>query len=201
MPPVRWTPGPDLQPRHRMKIWSGIFVGLLSFICFAQQSFAGSAFPLKLEWQPSDDASVTGYALYYGVDGAPMTNRMDVGLSTSVILNNLTPSKDYSFYVVAYDSEQDESAPSNFLDYTARVISDLKLSPSTEGTVTVSFKVAPNAACHVEYTDTLNPPNWQLLTTATGNSDGAVTVPDTTPAPGGCRFYRAAVDFPGPIIP
>jgi hypothetical protein len=193
--------GWSLLPGHRMKIWSGILGALLGAICFAQQAFAGGACPLKLEWQSSADGTVTGYALYYGADGMPMTNRMDVGLTNSVVLNNLTVSKDYSFYVVAYDSEQNESAPSNFLLYTGQAISSLRLNPSTPGAMTMSFNVVPYAACHVEYTDTLTPPNWQLLTSATGDRDGVVIVIDPNPAPGGCRFYRAAVGVPGVIIP
>jgi len=176
-----------------MKIWSGIFVGLISSICFAQQLLAGSACPLNLKWQSSSDSSVVGYALYYGANGTPPTNRIDVGLVTSVVLKNLTAENDYSFYVVAYDSDQNESAPSNFLDYTAQTISALQLGQSTTGTMTISFNVAPNAGCHVEYTDTLTPPNWQLLISAAGDDDGLVIVTDPEPAPGGCRFYRASV--------
>jgi hypothetical protein len=176
-----------------MKIWSGIVVALFGAICFAPEASAGSALPLKLEWQSSNDNTVTGYALYYGAEGAPMTNRVDVGLATSVVLKNLTASKDYSFYVVAYDSELNESAPSNFLDYTSQAISALQVSQSAAGAMTISFNVAAYADCDVEYTDTLTPPNWQLLTWATGDANGAVIVTDTVPAPGGCRFYRAAV--------
>jgi len=168
---------------------------LLSSICLTQQSFAGSACPLKLEWQSSGDPTVTGYALYYGAAGDPMTNRVDVGAGTSVVLDDLAAETDYSFYVVAYDSDQNESEPSNFLLYTAHAISALTLDASIPGTMTISFSVAPYADCHVEYTDTLSPPDWQLLALATGDADGTVTIIDEVPAPGGCRFYRAAVDF------
>lgn len=180
-----------------MKTWSVIFILLLGSICFAPQSFAGSACPLKLEWQPSEDPTVAGYALYYGAVGEPMTNRVDVGASTSVVMSNLTAATDYSFYVVAYDSDQVESDPSNFLLYTAQAISDLQLSQSDSGATTLSFSVPPGSDCHVEYTDTLTPPDWQLLASATGDpNDGTVTIIDEIPAPGGCRFYRASVDFP-----
>jgi hypothetical protein len=178
------------------KIWLAIFIALLGSIFFVQQSFAVGATSLKLEWQSSDDDTVTGYAVYYGIAGTPMTNRLDVGLSTSVIFSDLTAGTDYSFFVVAYDFDLNESEPSNFLTYTAQAISDLQLTQSTEGAMIISFNVPPNAACHVEYSDTLTPPNWQPLTAATGDSDGLVTVADLFPAPGGCRFYRAAVDLP-----
>jgi Fibronectin type III domain len=176
-----------------MKICSGIFLGLMGSICFAQQLFAGTACPLKLEWQPSYDATVTGYAIYYGAIGMPPTNRIDVGLTTAAVVKDLTAMTDYSFFVVAYDSEQIESAPSNFLLYTARVISPLELDRSAGGIVAVLFYVVPGAACHVEYTDTLSPPNWQLLTVATGDSNGLVTVRFPVPRPRGSRFFRGVV--------
>jgi len=169
-------------------------IGLFSSVCLSQKAFAASpACPLKLEWQSSADSSVTGYALYYGALGSPLTNRVDVGLMTSVSVTNLLASTSYSFYVVAYDADLDESGASNFLIYTTRAISRLKLSAAQGGGMAVSFNVAPGAACHVEYTDTLTPTNWKMLTAATGDSDGAVNVVDTAVAPGGMRFYRAVV--------
>lgn len=161
-----------------------------------QEAFARSASPLKLEWQSTDDDAVTGYALYYGPAGAAMTNRIDAGLSNAIFLTDLTAGADYAFYVVAYDSDQNESDPSNFLTYTAQAIDALRLTQSESGIVIISFNVSANASCHVEWTDTLTPPNWQFLASATGDSEGFVAIRDPDPAPSGCRFYRAAVDFP-----
>ena len=83
-----------------MKTWSGIFAGLIGVMCLAQESLAFSASPLKLEWQSSDDDTVTGYAVYFGAVGAPMTNRVDVGLSNSAVLNGLSVATEYELYVV-----------------------------------------------------------------------------------------------------
>lgn len=179
-----------------MKIWSGIVlaVGLFSSVGLSQKSFAATpACLLTLEWQSSSDPSVTGYALYYGETGGALTNRVDVGAATSFVMTNLTASASYSFYVVAYDSSEVESDPSNFLIYTAQAITALKLSQAQGEGMAVSFNVAPNTACHVEYTDSLSPANWKTLTTATGDSSGAVNVVDGATAPGGTRFYRAVV--------
>lgn len=148
---------------------------------------------LKLEWQSSSDPSVTGYALYYGVAGGPLTNRVDVGMATAAVMNNLTASLNYSFYVVAYDTNRVESDPSNFLLYTTQAISSLRLSQVPGSGMSLSFNVAPGAACHVEYTDTLAPPNWQILNAATGDSNGVVNVVDSAMTPSGSRFYRVAV--------
>ena len=146
-----------------------------------------------LEWQSSPDPTVTGYALYYGASGGLLTNRMDIGTATSVVMKDLTAPRTYSFYVVAYNASHVESDPSNLFFYTAQALSPVRLSQSEEGVMSIAFSVAPGAACHVEYTDTLMPPDWQVLTTASGDADGAVNVVDTAAAPGGSRFYRAVV--------
>ena len=182
--------GSDLQPGHRMKKWSKIVLLVAVIVVFARQSFAGSACLLTLEWQPSPDAGVAGYVLYYGADGTPLTNRVDVGMQTNAIVKGLIAAATYSFYVVAYDASQVEGLPSDPLFYTAPAISSLRLSQLSGGVMKISFHVAPGAACNVEYTDTLTPPNWNLLTIAIGDSNGLVTINDPVLALGGSRFYR-----------
>jgi hypothetical protein len=181
-----------------MKKWSGpvvfLVAGLFSSLCLSQTSSAETpACLLKLEWQSSSDPTVVGYALYYGVNGGPLTNRVDAGPATAIVLNSLMAPDSYSFYVVAYDEDSAESDPSNFLLYTAQAISSFKLSSLPNGGMTLSFNVAPGAACHVEYTDTLTPANWRMLTATTGDSNGVVSVVENGTAPSGSRFYRAVV--------
>ena len=176
-----------------MKRWSGIVVALISLVCWPPQLFAGTGIPLTLAWQPSFDPSVAGYALYYGVNGGPATNRMDVGFTNSVVLRNLTAQTDYAFYMVAYTADNVESDPSNQLLFTAKAISAVRMGKIVTGRMSLSFDVGPGVACHVEYTDTLSPPNWKLLAYAMGDTNGQVTVIGPAfPAPGTSRFYRAA---------
>ena len=177
-----------------MKMWSrivrmGVVIG---FVVLAVRSFAGSACLLTLQWGPSPDPGIAGYALYYGPADAPLINRIDVGMQTTAVVRDLDTCRGYSFYVVAYDVDQNESDPSNLLLYSPQAISCLKLSPCSSGdAMNVSFRVAPGTACQVEYTDTLNPPHWNLLTTATGDSNGVVVIND--PIVAGSRFYRGVV--------
>jgi fibronectin type III domain protein len=186
--------GSDVQPGRRMKMWSRIvlLVVVTGLVRFAGQSFAGPACLLTLEWQPSPDAGVAGYALYYGAAGTPLTNRVDAGTQTIAVVKGLTASIQYTFYVVAYDADLNEGGPSVPLYYTAPPISSLKLSQLADGTMKISFHVAPGAACRVEYTDTLMPPNWNLLTTAAGDSNGLVTIEDSMLRPS--RFYRGVAE-------
>jgi hypothetical protein len=176
---------------NRMKMWSKIILLVVSLVGLGSESFAGPACGVTLQWQASSDPSVAGYALYYGVNGSPMTNRMDVGLSTEATLD-LVASSTYSFYVVAYDLNLLESDPSSFLLYTAPAISAVGLTQAADGTMAISFHVAPGGACHVEYTDTLSPPNWTVLKTAAGDSNGLVTISDPVSAKGS-RYYRGVV--------
>ncbi|HEX4265020.1 MAG TPA: fibronectin type III domain-containing protein [Verrucomicrobiae bacterium] len=145
-----------------------------------------------LQWQGSPDSNVAGYAVYCSVAGSSTTNRLDVGAATSVTLKNLIASSTYYFYVVAYDGGQVESGPSNLLPYNATAISTVQISQVANGAMNLEFHVAPTAACHVEYTETLSPPAWTILSSATGDSNGLVTVNDPI-VPGHNRFYRAVV--------
>ncbi len=184
----------DCQPGRCMKKWSRIVL-LLAVICLAgiaRQSIAGTACILTLEWQGNPDSAVAGYALYYGETGDPLTNRMDVGLQTAAVVKDLAVFEEYTFYVVAYDIDQNESEPSDPLVYTIQAISSLGLSQSSDGSsMNISFRVAPNEDCWVEYTDSLTPPDWNLLTTATGDSNGDVVINDPTVQDS--RFYRVGV--------
>jgi hypothetical protein len=177
-----------------MKIWSGIVLlgALIASVGLPHESHAAPACLCTLQWQASPDSAVAGYAVYCRAAGSSTTNRLDVGLATTVTLNNLISSSTYYFYVVAYDVTQGESGPSNLLPYTATVISPVQLSRAANGAMNLAFHVAPGAACHVEYTETLSPPAWNVLTAATGDSDGLVTISDPI-VPGHNRFFRAVV--------
>jgi hypothetical protein len=183
--------GSEFHSRCYMKFLSGIILGLglLSPIVFTNQTLAGPACQLTLEWEPTPDAGVAGYTLYYGAAGMPLTNHVDAGPQNTAVVKGLVASVQYTFYVVAYDANQSEGGPSVSLVYTAPPISSLKLSQSGD-TMRLSFRVAPSAACRVEYTDTLSPPNWTLLAMAAGDSNGLVVINDSILASNGMRFYR-----------
>ena len=168
--------------------------GLFGSVCLGQNSIAGTpARILPLEWQVVSDPTVTGYALYYGEIGGPLTNRVDVGLASSAVVRNLIAPTRYAFYVVSYNADGVESDPSNLFLYTAQAISSVNLSQLAGGSLAIFFDVAPRAACHVEYSDSLTAPSWKILSAATGDSNGVVSVVDPVVAPGGMRFYRAVV--------
>jgi len=178
-----------------MKTWSKfvLLAGLISSVGFTQAASATSPLTVTIDWNSSSDPTVVGYALYYNAVGSTVTNRLDVGLATEVMVSGLMASSTYSFYAVSYDANLNESLPSNLQFYTVPAMSPLQFTPPVNGAVSLSFYVAPGSSCHVEYTDSLNPPNWTILNTAIGDLTGLVTISDTVDPSKPSRFYRGVI--------
>jgi hypothetical protein len=151
------------------------------------------ASPCTLAWNYSPDASVAGYALYYGITDSGVTNRQNVGMTNTVTLYNLLASSNYFFYVVAYDAVGTESLPSGVVFYSPRALSALKMTKLAGASMNLQFQAAPGSACHIEYTPTLKPPQWQTLGSATADSNGNIAICDPLPGSQPSRFYRAAL--------
>lgn len=73
---------------------------------------------VTLEWDPSPDAWVAGYAIHYGEASGNWTVRVDVGNRTSCTISNLIPGATYYFVATAYAADGQESLPSNEVAYT-----------------------------------------------------------------------------------
>jgi hypothetical protein len=151
------------------------------------------ACPCTLAWNNSSNSSAVGYALYYGITGSAVTNRLDVGMTNLVTIYTLSASSNYFFYVVACDDDGTESLPSQVLYYKPTAVSVLKLAKLAGAGMNLRFQAAPGSACHVEYSPTLNPPQWQTLSGATADANGNITISDSPPGSPPARFYRAAL--------
>jgi hypothetical protein len=151
------------------------------------------ASPCTLAWNACTNSSINGYAIYYGLAGLATTNRLDAGLTNQVTLKNLFASSNYFFYAVAYNTSGIESPRSAAMYYKPPAVSSLKLTSSTSGAMKVCFLAAINTTCHIEYSATLNPPQWQTLVHATADANGQVTITDPLTGKPSSRFYRAAV--------
>ena len=175
------------------KIWlvSGLLV--LPGLSRLEGAVALPAGPCTLAWNLSQDVSVTGYALYFGIAGSSATNRQVLGMTNTVTLFNLLASSNYFFYVVAYDAEGVESLPSNVLYYQPQVLSPLKLTSPVRGTMSLQFRVAPESVCLIQYTPTLHPTQWQILGSATADLNGNIVITDPTAGSSPSRFYRAVL--------
>lgn len=182
-----------------MKLWSKIvlLLALIGAGGFSSELFASSGTVCSLQWNASPSPGIAGYALYYGVQGSSVTNRIDAGLGLSLTVTGLNLSTTYFFYVVVYDAYGDESPPSNVVLFTTPPISPLQINPASNGALSIQFQVSPGAACQVEYTPTLSPPAWTLLTTAIAGANGLVQI--TEPMNGSQGFFRAVI--PAEIAP
>lgn len=152
-----------------------------------------TASPCTLTWSPSQDPSVTGYVLYFGVAGSSVTNRQVLGMTNTVTLFNLFASSNYFFYVAAYNAAGVESPPSNVLSYTPPALSAMKLTLPAAGTFQVRFRAAPGTPCLIQYTASLNPTQWLKLAYLTADANGNVAFTDQPPPNTPSRYYKAAI--------
>ena len=68
---------------------------------------------ISLAWDNSQDSSVIGYKIYYGVQSGVYTNSFSVGNTLTVTITNLSTNVNYYFAATAYDSDYVESIFSN----------------------------------------------------------------------------------------
>jgi len=90
-------------------------------ILFLLVSFTFSAMALQsitLTWDPSPDADVIGYNIYFGTQSGNYTNKVSAGNSTTVTISNLVEGVTYYFAATAYNTSGLESDPSNEISYT-----------------------------------------------------------------------------------
>lgn len=151
------------------------------------------ASPCTLAWNLSQDVSVVGYALYFGIAGSSATNRQVLGVTNTVTLFNLLASSNYFFYVVSYNAEGVESLPSNLLYYKPQAVSGLRLTSPARGTVNLQFHAAPGSVCLIQYTPSFNPAQWRVLCTATADANGNIAINDPVSGNVPSRFYRAVL--------
>lgn len=151
------------------------------------------ASPCTLGWTLSQDISVAGYALYFGIGRSSATNRQVLGMTNTVTLFNLLASSNYFFYLTSYDASGMESPPSNVLSYKPPAVSSLKLTSPSGGTMNLQFRAAPGSFCLIQYTPTLNPAQWQILGSAMADANGNIVMTDATAGNSPSRFYRAVL--------
>lgn len=106
-----------VNPLQPMRFYRGMIQGLVPPELTATPGLLGSL-TMDLQWNSSSSSSTVGWAVYYGVEGSSVTNRLDVGWALATTITLLDPSETYFFYVVSYDVFGNESAPSNVILYS-----------------------------------------------------------------------------------
>jgi hypothetical protein len=103
---------------------------------------------VTLAWNPSSDASVAGYNIYYGSASHDYTNEVPVGNVTSASISGLVAGSTYFFAATAYDASGQESAFSNEASYvipTNSVISASVVNHPPTLNVLKSLKINENS--------------------------------------------------------
>jgi len=149
--------------------------------------------PLTLAWGAADDENVRGYAIYYGQNNQPATNRVDAGTNLTFTVFNLKANVEYRFYAVSYDDFGAESIPSNDLLLTLPAVSALKIVPQLDGSVVLSGAAAPGTVGRVLYTSSLSPAAWQTLLYFGADQTGRFVAQDKFARQATQRFYRVVV--------
>ncbi|HLH54289.1 MAG TPA: fibronectin type III domain-containing protein [Verrucomicrobiae bacterium] len=91
-------------------MWFGLLAG-------SSQLKASPGAAVVLAWDPSPDATVTGYNVYYGPASRTYTNVLAVGNATTAIVSNLCSGGTYYFAATTYTSagmESDYSAEASY---------------------------------------------------------------------------------------
>ena len=69
----------------------------------------GEAASVTLEWDRNSDGITAGYFVYYGTESGKYSGTIDVGSSTSAVVNINDPNADYYFAVQAYSATGEKS--------------------------------------------------------------------------------------------
>jgi len=174
----------------RMLLAGSLVLAMQSALVEAAVNLAS---PCTLAWNQCPNSSASGYALYFGIVGSTTTNRLDAGNTNQVTIKSLLATSNYFFAVVAYNSSGIESPRSSVMNYTPQALSALKLTGLAGGAASLHFLAATGAVCQVQYTSTLNPPQWQTLCSATADANGNITISDPLSGSYPSRFYRVTL--------
>src|SRR4026209_2660788 len=69
----------------------------------------GEAASVTLDWDSNTDGVTAGYYVYYGTEPGKYTGNVDVGSSTTAIVNLNDPNATYYFAIQAYSTAGDRS--------------------------------------------------------------------------------------------
>jgi chitin-binding protein len=147
---------------------------------------------VTLAWNPSSDASVTGYYVYSREENSATATRTNVGVATQSRIGGLKEGARYAFTVTAYNAAGAESVPSNEAAYVVPVpIRMINPSPAT-GYKRVRFPAAPGHWYELQASTNLL--TWTTIwQTGVANSYSWVEFQDPQSKTLKARFYRLVV--------
>jgi hypothetical protein len=163
------------------------------FLSFAGLSSAlHQAQGITLFWdRAASHTNLSAYVVKYGVTGGSYTGQVSVAASqTSATVNNLTPGLTYYFVVMAKDTSNVESDPSNQISYTVPAVNTgtvrVRVTPSRQVVLTVTGQ--PGHTLEIQATQNFT--TWTVINTVTLGASGSMDVIDANAASFPRRFYR-----------
>jgi len=129
---------------------------------------AASAMDVQLQWDPNTEQDLSGYKVYYGIDGLANPAYLDVSNQTAATIAGLDPAHNYSFAVTAYNTTGLESSYSNIVTALETVAPIVSISnPGNNAKVSNTVEVRASATDNVSVTRVEFYVNGILMTTDT----------------------------------
>jgi hypothetical protein len=144
---------------------------------------------VTLSWNPISNPLVAGFNIYYGGASGVYTNKISVGLVTSVTVSNLVIGTTYYFAATTYSAAGAESALSAAVSYTVPAPApqvSLQAMPANQFLLTVAG--SSGQTYNISASENLT--TWTVIGTVTIGSNGLATFTDTNAVNFSRRFYR-----------
>lgn len=177
------------QPARRAPT-SRILLRWLPCLILLTRNFTATATDpssVRLTWNPSPDANVVGYRIYYGGASAHYTNQIAAGNLTTALISGLGSGKTYYFATTAYTADGVESPFSNEIRYTPNY-SQLRCRATETNQMTLTITGEIGHRYEIEATQDLA--NWTVIGAATVPPTGSTDFTDPNAGSFTRRFYR-----------
>ena len=132
---------------------------------------------VTLAWNPSTDPTITGYNLYYGGASRAYTNKISVGLATSVTISGLVEGTTYYFAATTHSTAGVESPFSSELDYLVPMFVNQPPTLNAINNLTINENAGLQTVSLSDITSGASTENQTLTVTATSSSTGLIPNP------------------------
>jgi hypothetical protein len=168
---------------------TGLMKFLGGLLILAALGTTVQAASVTLAWDPSLNPAVAGYNLYYGGTSGNYTNKVSVGLATSVVTSGLLVGVTYYFAATTCNAAGMESLFSAVVPYTVPTQPQgvqVRVTPTRQFILTVSGTVGHT----YDIQATQDFKTWTVIGTVTVGATGLLNFTDTNAASFSRRFYR-----------
>lgn len=173
-----------LRWRFQIRRLTGILGGLLILAAPGTRAHAAS---VPLAWDPSTNASVGGYKIYYGIASRDYTASVDVGNVTNAVITGLSVNTTYYFAATTYDTFGVESGFSSEVTYQVPTNARVAL-VKIGGQLVLTVTGPAGQTNQIQATQDFKV--WTVVGTVVVGAGGSLNFTDTNAAIYSKRFYR-----------